>query len=96
MVVGKTTIDWTEFHKRLREFGVSEKEASELGFHLGDLDIFFNGFKPHINKIIKCNKTDKAKFKELLEDLWGEFEHHIVQNHIEPAKEILNDITNRL
>src|SRR3989338_4728915 len=95
-VSGKATFPYGEFAKKLEEFNISKKQAGELSHHLLEIDMFVSGFKPHIEKIIKCKKSEKDDFKELLEDLWGELEHHIIENHMIPAKKILNKITNRL
>ena len=96
MVAGKAKFRFDKFQDKLKEFGIPKKQAEELSHHLLELDIFLNGFQPHINKIMKCKKSEKDKFKDLLEELSGEFEFHIVDNHIVPAKEILNKITNKL
>ncbi len=94
MVVGKSNFPLGKFAKKLQEFGISKKQAEELEFHLLEFDIFISGFKKHIAKIIRCNEKDKIK--DLLEDLWGEFEHHIIPNHLLPAKDILDNITNKI
>ncbi len=96
MVAGGSRFPVGKFANKLIEFGISKKQAEELEFHLFEFDIFINGFKPHINKIIKCKFSQKGEMKNLLEDLWGEFEHHVIPMHLVPAKNILDKITDKM
>jgi hypothetical protein len=85
-----------KFAEKLQEVGISKKQAEDLEVHFYDFDEFTIKFKDNINKIITSNENENEKAKELLEDLWGELEHHVITNHLIPAKEILNKITDEL
>ncbi len=85
----KKLLKFERLAEKLKEAGISEKQADELTFHLLEISYFVNGFELWIKKINRCKKTKKDKIKDLLEDLWGELENHIINNHLIPAKEVL-------
>ena len=92
----KSSFSFEDLSKKLQEFGVPEKQAGELGFHFVEVDTFALKFREVVNDIVACKENEKEKVKNLLGDLRDELEHHIVTNHLIPAKKLLDDITNKL
>lgn len=96
MAFEKLKFPYEAFAEKLQELGISRKQAIELAFHLLEFNDFTNKFNSSIHEIITLNKQENSKVKELLDDLWGELETHIITNPLLPAKNILEKITEKL
>jgi hypothetical protein len=83
----KIDLKYDKISKKLKKAGMSKDLAGELSFHFMEIEYSFGSIIDNINNI--CDARSKKKISEELEHIWSEFEIHVVNSHIIPAKNIL-------
>ena len=81
---------YNKLSEKFKKTGISKDRAEELSFHFMEIEYSFDGIMKNIDNMLIAK--NKEKVLEKLEDIWSEFEVHVVNNHIIPAKKILDKI----
>lgn len=82
--------NYNKISKKLKESSLSKDKSEELAFHLLEIRTSFDEIIDNIDNILKAK--NKKEILDELDSIQNEFEFHIVNNHIIPAKNILNKV----
>lgn len=81
---------YPNLNKKFKKAGMSKENTEELTFHLMEIEYSFDSIIENIDNILVARS--KKKILDELEHIWSEFEFHVVNNHIIPAKKVLNKV----
>ena len=83
-------LNYNKISKKPKESNLLKNKSEELAFHLLEIRTSFDEIIDNIDNIL--NAKNKKEILDELDHIQNEFEFHIVNNHMIPAKNILNKV----